>query len=197
MWDYFQIILNFFWWLDYYSIVFLMALESSIFPVPSEAVMIPAWYLVAIWKLNPYYAVFFWALWSLLWALVNYVILGMLIGKPFIMKYWKYILIKEKDYLKAESLFLKNDKLYTFLWRLIPVVRHLISIPAWIFRMDILWFSIITSLWAWIWCAVLVVFWFYFWESVVRTVEMYTKPVWIIWLILVWVYVYFKILRKK
>ncbi len=194
---YFQLILDFFWWLDYVSIFFLMALESSIFPVPSEAVMIPAWYLVLNWKLNFFLVILAWWLWSLFWAIVNYFILGQFIWKPFLLKYWKYILIKEKDYHNAEKLFLTNDKLYTFLWRLIPVVRHIISIPAWIFKMWFVSFSIITFLWASLWCAILVSFWFFFGENIIALVEEYTKPIGIIWMIfLVWI-AYYKIFRKK
>jgi membrane protein DedA with SNARE-associated domain len=73
--QFFDAILTFFWWLDYASITFLMALESSIFPVPSEAVMIPAWYLVATGKMSLLLAIFYWTLWSVIWAIANYYIL--------------------------------------------------------------------------------------------------------------------------
>ena len=72
--------------------------------------------------------------------------LGWWIGKPFLMKYGKYILITHEKYEKSEKLFLKSDKLYTFLGRLIPVVRHLISIPAGIFRMSLVPFWLLTFL---------------------------------------------------
>jgi membrane protein DedA with SNARE-associated domain len=174
-----------------------MALESSIFPVPSEAVMIPAWYFIATGKMNMLATILFWTLWSVIWAIANYYILWQFLGKPFLLKYWKYILINEKDYHRTENLFLKSDKIYTFLWRLIPVVRHLISIPAWIFKMPLGLFVWITALGAWIWCTVLVLFWYYFWEQMVDVVEKYTKPAWIIWIILVLLIIYLKIFRKK
>ena len=183
--------------LDYASITFLMALESSIFPVPAEAVMIPAWFLAAGGKLDPVYAIIFGTIWSLIWATLNYYILGQLIGKPFLLKYGKYVLIKEKDYHRTEKLFLKNDALYTFLGRLIPVVRHLISIPAWIFKMPFGLFAWMTVLGAWIWCTVLVLFWYYFWESVITLVENYTKPVWYVAVVFVAVYLYLKVFRRK
>lgn len=193
----FETILNFFWWLDYASITFLMALESSIFPVPSEAVMIPAWFLASKWNLSIPLVIFFGALWSVIWAILNYFILWQLLGKPFLLKYWKYILIKDDDYHKTEKLFLQNDKLYTFLWRLIPVVRHLISIPAWIFKMHFWYFVLITALWAALWCSILTYFWYYFWEAIVSTIEKYTKIAWILAVILVWIYLYLKVFRKK
>lgn len=177
----------------YFWITTLMALESSIFPVPSELVMIPAWYMVATWKLSFLLAILAWTVWSLIWAIVNYFILWQFIGKPFLLKYGKYILIKESDYHKAEKLFLTNDKLYTFIGRLIPVIRHVISIPAWIFKMPLWLFALITSLWAWIWCAILVIFWYYFGENIIDIVEKYTKIVWIIGVIFVWFYLIYKL----
>jgi membrane protein DedA with SNARE-associated domain len=192
-----KIILDFVGWLDYMSIIFLMALESSIFPVPSEVVMIPAWYLVFTWKLNFILVILAGTFGSLLWAIVNYFILGQLIGKPFLLKYWKYILLKEKDYHKAEKLFLENDILYTFLGRLIPVIRHIISIPAWIFKMPLWLFMLITSLWAWLWCAILTVFWYYFGENIITLVEKYTKLAWVIWVLFAVVYLFYKLWYHK
>lgn len=93
---------------------------------------------------------------SVVGALANYYILGRLLGKPFLEKYGKYILITSEKYKKSENLFLKNDKVYTFVGRLIPVVRHLISIPAGIFRMPLVPFVTITFLGATLWCGILV-----------------------------------------
>lgn len=189
-------------WLDkmsdfwYYWIFILMAMESSIFPVPSEAVMIPAWYLAKTWDLNLLLVILSWTFWSLFWAIVNYFVLWQWIWKPFLLKYWKYFLIPEKKYHKAEALFLKNDKLYTFVWRLLPVIRHLISIPAWIFKMNFFYFTLITTIWAWLWCTVLTFFWYYFWEWIIDIFHKYTKEVSIlvVVLFLAW-FVYF--IRKK
>jgi len=178
-----------------------MTLESSIIPVPSELVMIPAGYFVAVWNLNFLLVIICWTIWSLLWATLNYFILWQLIGKPFLLKYGKYILIKEKDYHRAETLFLKNDILYTFLWRLIPVIRHLISIPAWIFKMNYPTFLLITWLWAALWCAILTAFWYYFWEGILKIVLEYTDIVKyiVVILILAWGiwYVYNKVKKVK
>ena len=169
-----QHLLDLFWQLNYFSIFILMMMESSIIPVPSEAVMIPAWYLASNWSLNIYLVILAWWVWSLVWAIVNYFVLWQLIWKPFLLKYWKYFLITEKKYHKAESLFLKNDNLYTFLWRFIPVVRHLISIPAWIFKMNFLHFSILTFVWATLWCLILTLVWYYFGNWIVEIFHKYT-----------------------
>lgn len=178
----------------YTGIFILMAMESSIFPVPSEAVMIPAWYLVSIWKLDMFLTILAWWFWSLFWAIVNYFVLGQFIWKPLLLKYWKYFLITEEKYNKAETLFIKNDNLYTFLWRFIPVVRHLISIPAWIFKMNFLHFSVLTFIWSSIWCWVLVLIWYYFWEWMVDVFHKYTGEIsiFIVVILIIWIFKFIK-----
>lgn len=158
----FEQILAFFGGLSYTSVFFLMALESSIFPVPSEAVMIPAGYLARTNGLSFLLLLAAGTFGSMLGATVNYYILGQWIGKPFLEKYGKYFLINHKKYLQAETLFLKNDRLYTFVGRFIPVVRHLISIPAGIFRMNFPIFLLLTGLGAGIWCLILMLSGYYF-----------------------------------
>lgn len=160
----FEAVLSFFGGLSYTSVFFLMALESSIFPVPSEAVMIPVGYIASQGKLNLIFLLFSGTFGSMLGATINYYILGQFIGKPFLIKYGKYFLINHEKYLQAEFLFLKNDKVYTFLGRLIPVVRHLISIPAGVFRMNFPIFLLLTGLGAAIWCLILLFVGYYFGE---------------------------------
>lgn len=153
-------------------IFFLMALESSLFPVPSELVMIPAGVLAAQGKISVWVAILAGGLGSLLGASANY-LLGMYLGKPFILKYGKYFLIKYEKYLEAEELFLRNANWYTFLGRLLPVIRHLISIPAGVFRMNYPMFALITFLGATLWCAVLVYAGYYFGNPVIEMFEYY------------------------
>lgn len=167
-----QAILNVFADLGLWGIFFLMALESSLFPVPSELVMIPAGILVAQGKYALWEAILVGGLGSLLGASVNYTI-GKYWGKPFILKYWKYFFIKHNKYLEAEALFLKNANWYTFLGRLLPVIRHLISIPAGIFRMNIPVFAVITFVGATLWCSILVLLGYYFGEPVIAIFEKY------------------------
>ena len=135
---------SFFSTIDYTAIFFLMTLESSIFPVPSELVMIPAGVSAAGGHIDPVLATLVGGVGSVVGALLNYYILGKWLGKPFLIKYGKYILITPEKYKRAEDLFLQNDRVYTFVGRLIPVVRHLISIPAGIFRMPMVPFVSIT-----------------------------------------------------
>lgn len=149
--------------LGYAEIVFLMALESSLFPVPSELVMIPAGYLAATGKLDPFLCVLCGALGSVIGASANY-LLGAYVGRAFLLRYGKYLLINEAKYHEAEEMFLRNANLATFIGRLLPVVRHLISLPAGVFAMPWLPFILITAAGAALWCAVLVAAGYFFGE---------------------------------
>lgn len=159
--------------LGYVEIVWLMALESSLFPVPSELVMIPAGYLAAQGTLDPVYATLCGGLGSLIGASANYV-LGRYVGRAFLLKYGRYLLINEAKYNEAEALFLRNANLATFVGRFIPVIRHLISLPPGVFGMRLLPFAALTSLGATIWCGVLVALGYYFGESTVAIVAEYS-----------------------
>ena len=151
----------------------------------------------ALGNLNPYLATLVGGVGSVFGALLNYWILGRWIGKPFLEKYGKYILITKEKYDKTEILFLKNQNLYTFLGRLIPVVRHLISIPAGIFRMKMMPFISITFIGATLWCAILVGLGWFFGESVVAIVKEYTHEVTLIVIPLIAIYIWWKIWGKK
>ena len=162
--------------LGYPEIFLLMALESSLFPVPSELVMIPAGYLAARGDLDPALAVLSGALGSLLGASANYA-LGRYVGRAFLIRWGRYLLINEAKYAEAETLFLRNAKVATFVGRFIPVIRHLISLPAGVFGMGLLPFALLTTLGAGLWCAVLVSLGYFFGEPVVATVRTYTHEV--------------------
>jgi membrane protein DedA with SNARE-associated domain len=158
--------------LGYVEIVFLMALESSLFPVPSELVMIPAGYLAAKGQLDPFLCVLCGAVGSVIGASANY-LLGAYVGRAFLLRYGKYLLINKDKYHEAEALFLRNANLATFVGRLLPVVRHLISLPAGIFGMRWLPFVLITAAGAALWCAVLVAAGYYFGEPAVGLARQY------------------------
>ncbi len=189
-------LINYFGTIGYLDIFILMTLESSIFPVPSELVMIPAGISAMNGTIDPFLAILVGWLWSVVWALLNYWILGRWLGKPFLEKYGKYILITHTKYKKAEDLFLKNSNLYTFVGRLIPVVRHLISIPAGIFRMKMSPFITITFLWATLWCGILVALGYFFWESVIEITQEYGHELTYIAIPLIALYLWYKIFKK-
>jgi membrane protein DedA with SNARE-associated domain len=140
--------------LGYPGLVLLMAIESSVLPLPSELVMPFAGYHAAKGEMNAYIAVLAGALGSVLGALVNYG-LAHYVGEPVLRRYGKFVLVSERSLDRAEAFFDRHGEIGTFMGRLVPVVRHLISIPAGMARMHLGRFVLFTGLGAGIWCAIL------------------------------------------
>jgi membrane protein DedA with SNARE-associated domain len=140
--------------LGYPGIVVLMAIESSILPLPSELVMPPAGYLAAKGQMNGVLAVAAGTLGSVIGALVNYG-LALFIGEPLLRKYGKYVFVSGRSLDRSEAFFRRHGEISTLIGRLLPVVRHLISIPAGVSRMSLKRFILFTALGAGAWCAVL------------------------------------------
>ena len=159
--------------LGYPQIVLLMALESSIFPVPSELVMIPAGYLAKQGQLNPLLAVLCGGFGSVIGAGANYLV-GRTLGRAFLLRYGRWVLISESKYHDAEQLFLRNARIATFAGRFLPVIRHLISLPAGVFRMPVGLFVLLTGLGATLWCGVLVTAGWFLGEPGLQLVQHYT-----------------------
>jgi membrane protein DedA with SNARE-associated domain len=137
----------------YAGIVVLMAMESSIFPVPSEIVIPPAAFLAAQGKLNFTGVVLAGTLGSYLGAAITYWA-SRLIGRPLIIKYGRFVLLTPQKLERAEHFLARYEAGGLFFSRLLPVIRHLISIPAGIVRMNFGVFSVVTiagsALWCWI-----------------------------------------------
>jgi membrane protein DedA with SNARE-associated domain len=131
-----------------------MAIESSILPLPSELVMPPAGYLAAKGQMNAWIVIGAGTLGSVLGALANYA-LAVFVGEPVLRRYGKYVLMSEHKLDKTEAFFRRHGEISTFVGRLLPVIRHLISIPAGISRMALSRFILFTALGAGIWCAIL------------------------------------------
>ena len=137
-----------------------MAVESSFIPFPSEVVMIPAGLLAARGELGLppaaalVAAILVGILGSLLGAFVNYY-LALWVGKPFLLKYGKWFFVKPEPLNRACEVFNRYGAATTFVCRLIPVIRQLISIPAGISRMPLGSFALFTGLGAGIWSAIL------------------------------------------
>ena len=140
--------------MGYPGIFLLMAMESSIIPVPSELVMPPAGYLAQQGKMSMTAAILCGTVGSLVGAYANY-FAAQYLGRPLLLKYGRYVFITEEKFAKVESFFLKHGEISTFIGRLLPVVRHLISLPAGLAGMNHLKFSLYTLLGAGIWVTVL------------------------------------------
>jgi membrane protein DedA with SNARE-associated domain len=139
-----------------------MAIESSFIPFPSEVVMIPAGFLAARGELlaGPVWLVMVLAIaaglaGSLAGAYANYY-LAAWVGKPFLEKYGKWFFVKPEPLARACEVFNQYGAATTFVCRLVPVIRQLISIPAGIARMPLGSFTFFTGLGAGIWTAILV-----------------------------------------
>lgn len=140
--------------MGYPGIFLLMAMESSIIPVPSELVMPPAGYLAFLGRMNMAAAILCGTLGSLVGAYANY-FASHYLGRPLIIRYGRYVLIPPEKFERVEHFFLRHGEISTFIGRLLPVVRHLISIPAGLSGMNHLRFSLYTLLGAGIWCTIL------------------------------------------
>jgi membrane protein DedA with SNARE-associated domain len=140
--------------MGYPGIFLLMAMESSVLPVPSELVMPPAGYLAQRGEMNLVAAILCGTFGSLVGAYINYFAARHL-GRPLLLKYGRYVWITEEKFTRVENFFLKHGEISTFLGRLLPVVRHLISLPAGLAGMGHLRFSLYTLLGAGIWVTVL------------------------------------------
>lgn len=140
--------------LGYPGIVLLMAIESSVLPLPSELVMPPAGYLVAKGQMHAGVAVAAGTLGSVLGALLNY-LLAVVVGEPVLRRYGKYVLVSERSLDRTEAFFRRHGEISTFIGRLLPVIRHLISIPAGMSRMALGRFLGFTALGAGLWCGIL------------------------------------------
>ncbi|MDD5032762.1 MAG: DedA family protein [Candidatus Pacebacteria bacterium] len=164
----FEFLINFFVKIvetgGYPGIVFLMALESTAMPLPSEAIMPFAGFLWFLGKMSFGWIIFFSTIGSIIGSLLSYFI-GFYAGEPFIKKFGKYFLINE-EHLEATEKFFKKFGSKTILFsRFIPVIRHLISLPAGIGKMNLLKFSSYTILGAGIWNAFLTYLGYYLGEN--------------------------------
>ncbi len=142
-------------------IFIFMTIESSFIPFPSEVVMIPAGFLAFKGQLttgNPWIdciiAVVVGCLGSIAGAYINYY-LALKLGRTFLHKYGKYFFLKEPTLDRAEEIFRKYGELATFVCRLLPAIRQLISIPAGLARMPLKSFTLYTTLGAGIWIIIL------------------------------------------
>jgi len=141
----------------YLGACFLMALESMIVPLPSEAVMPFVGFLVADGKWNLWMAIFATSTGSVIGSLISYA-LGYCGGKPLVLKVGRYLLLNQHDLKRAEDFFSRRGGVLTiFISRFIPVIRHLISIPAGIGKMRLLPFLLTTLVGATLWNSFLLV----------------------------------------
>ncbi len=149
-------------------IFIFMTVESSFIPFPSEVVMIPAGFLAYRGSLTTHIpaldltlAILIGLAGSMAGAYINYY-LSIWLGRPFLRRYGKYFFLSEQHLDRAEEIFRKYGDLATFVCRLLPAIRQLISIPAGLARMNLGRFTLFTALGAGIWTAILAAVGWYF-----------------------------------
>lgn len=138
----------------YAGVIFLMFLESSFFPFPSEVVLPPAGYLVSRGEMSFIPVVLSGIAGSLLGALFNYWI-AIRWGRRFFDRYGKYFFVSPEALDKAELFFKKHGHISTFTCRLLPVIRQYVSLPAGLVRMPLATFCVYTALGSGIWVVIL------------------------------------------
>lgn len=150
--------------LGYMGIFFMMFLESSFFPFPSEVVMIPAGYLSSKGEMHLGMSILMGISGSIFGALFNYY-LAVKLGRKLLLKYGHYVFFTQETMAKVETFFQKHGSFSTLSGRLIPVVRQYISLPAGLARMNVWKFSLYTGIGAGIWVTILALLGYFFGQN--------------------------------
>ena len=165
----FQTLLD--WYMDnlnYFTVALLMAVESTFMPLPSEVVVPFAAYKAAQGDLNVFLIVLTGTVGALCGSMINYT-LAFYLGRPLVYKFagsklGRIFLLSEAKIQHAEDYFKRNGRTSTFIGRLVPGVRHLISIPAGLSKMNLRDFMLFTFIGAGIWNIVLAVIGYFLYE---------------------------------
>lgn len=199
--------------LNYWTVTLFMAIESSFIPFPSEAVVPPAaWKAAVTGEMSVVLVVLFATLGALIGAFINYY-LAVWLGRPIVYKFANsrlghMCLIDETKVQNAEKYFDKHGAVSTFIGRLVPAVRQLISIPAGLARMGLGRFVLYTSLGAGVWNAILAALGYYMAsipgmqseEAVMNKVKEYSSEIGIVFIVLavaIVTYLIYKGCKKK
>ena len=175
----------------------MMAIESSFIPFPSEIVLIPAGYIASKGEMSIEMIMLSGVVGSLVGAFINYY-LAFFVGRPLLVKYGKYIFIQEHTLIKMEKFFAKHGHISTFIGRLIPGIRQLISIPAGLSKMNQSQFFLFTTLGASIWALVLVLLGYFLGENE-ALIHKYLQEITFVTLSLLFIlsFVYYAYQKKK
>jgi membrane protein DedA with SNARE-associated domain len=138
----------------YAGVFLMMAIESTVFPLPSEVVIPPAAYWAEQGRFHFWGVVAAATLGSWAGAAISYWV-ARSVGRPLILRYGKYVFVPEKKWLLAEKWIQHFSAGGIFFARLLPVVRHLVSLPAGAARMNFTMFSLMTLLGSFVWSTVL------------------------------------------
>jgi len=138
----------------YLGVFVLMAIESTVFPLPSEVVVPPAAYWAEQGRMHFWGVVAAATLGSWAGSALSYWV-ARIVGRPLLLRYGKYVFVPEKKWLLAERWIHRYSAAGIFFARLLPVVRHVVSLPAGAARMSFGWFTSMTLVGSFVWCTVL------------------------------------------
>jgi len=139
----------------YPGVLLLITLESTLVPIPSEIVMPFAGYMASQGEFSLPVILVINSVGALVGSSVCYWI-GVKGGKPFLVKYGKFFLLRQHDIAKTEAFFARHGKKTILIGRFLPVIRHVISIPAGIARMPVRDFLLQTFLGSTVWGGTLI-----------------------------------------
>jgi membrane protein DedA with SNARE-associated domain len=155
--------------ITYWTIFLLMTIESTIIPFPSELVIPPAAYKAANGDMNIFFVIFAGSMGAIVGSLFNYYMAKWL-GNKLLLKFANtrlahLMMIDESAIVKTENYFLKHGKTSTLIGRLVPGIRHLISIPAGMANMKIRDFILYTAIGATAWNIILALLGYFFYSQ--------------------------------
>jgi membrane protein DedA with SNARE-associated domain len=192
--------------LNYGTILFLMLLESTVVPVPSEFVVTPAAYHAASGQLDVWLVILFATIGADLGASINYVV-AYYVGRPVIYRFanrrWgKMCLLNQEKVEKSERYFDDHGIVATLTGRLIPGIRHLISLPAGLARMNYWKFLLYTTIGAGVWHTILAAMGWYLHavvpeDQLESTIERYNHYIVLAIVVLVLLAIGYFVIRKK
>ena len=192
--------------LNYGTIFFLMLLESTVVPVPSELVVAPAAYHAAGGHLNAILVVIFATLGADVGASINYFV-ALYVGRPVIYRFanskWgKMCLLNQEKVEKSERYFDNHGVVATLTGRLIPGIRHLISLPAGLARMNYWKFLLYTTIGAGVWHTILAAMGWYLHavvpeDELEATIERYNHYIVLAIVVIVVLAIAYFVIRKK
>lgn len=187
--------------MSYTTITILMTVESSFIPFPSEIVVPPAAYIASQpdSHLNIYMVVFFATIGALLGALINY-FGAIYLGRPIVYRFAKsklghMFLLSQDKVMKAELYFNRRGKISTFVGRLIPGIRQLISIPAGLARMNLVSFLFYTFVGAGIWNVILALLG-YIAHGQQDLINKYTHELSFVFLALIGLFIFYVVIKQ-